>query len=238
MGYRLSDPHLDPAGAATFGTEEIVRLPETYWCYQPQIDVPNVAERKDGPLTFACYNNCAKINSRVISLWSDILKQLPDARIRLISSGGEAGNPLLKTTFAEHGIDAARLELLNPVGYSKYFSLYEDVHIALDPFPYNGGTTTLDALYMGVPVITLTGQSGMSRAGVSILTNAGLTELIATGPEEYVRLAVELARNRPRLNDLSSGLRERLIRSPLMDAPRFVKNLESAYRTMWRKYCA
>ena len=237
MDYRLSDIHLDPPDTETFGTEEIVRLTETYWCYQPQIGVPQVTSRKDGPLTFACYNNCAKINGAVISLWADILKQVPESRIRMIASGGASSNTHLKQAFAEYGIDVNRVELLSPVGYREYFSLYADVHIALDPFPYNGGTTTLDALYMGVPVITLAGRSGMARAGVSILTNAGLTELVAREPEEYVQLAIDLSRNRSRLSELSAGLRERLTRSPLMDAPRFSRNLESAYRFIWRKYC-
>jgi protein O-GlcNAc transferase len=238
MDHRLSDAHLDPPGVETFGSEEVVRLAETYWCYQPQISVPQVADRSDGPIVFACYNNCAKINSSVIALWSGILQQIPDSRVRLIMSGGANGNFHMKRIFAEHGIGPDRIELLSPVSYREYFSLFADVHIALDPFPYNGGTTTLDALYMGVPVITLEGRSGMSRAGVSILTNLGLPELIASTPEEYVTIAVELAQDRPRLSKLSSGLRERMIRSPLMDAPRFVRNLESAYRTMWRKYCA
>jgi protein O-GlcNAc transferase len=238
MDYRLSDIHLDPASAKSFGPEEIVRLPETYWCYQPQIDVPTVSTPKNGPITFACYNNCAKINRPVISLWSEILKLISNARIRLVAIGGETGNGHLKRTFEDHGIDAARVEVLSPIAYRDYFSLYEDVHIALDPFPYNGGTTTLDALYMGVPVITLAGKSGMSRAGVSILTNAGMTELIASSEDEYTKIAIALSHDHRRLSELRGSLRPKLMNSTLMNAPRFVRNLEMVFRTMWQKHCA
>jgi predicted O-linked N-acetylglucosamine transferase (SPINDLY family) len=237
MDFRLSDVHLDPPGVQTLGPERVIRLPETYWCYQPQIELPEVFTRPAGsaPIVFACYNACAKINPPVIALWSRILKQLPQSRIRLIVGGGELGNAHLKQSFAEHGIAPERIELHDKTSYEPYFLLYHDADIALDPFPYNGGTTTLDALYMGLPVVTLAGSSGMSRAGVSILSNAGLADLIAPSPDEYLRLAVDLAKNAPRLAELRRTLRQRLIGSPLMDAPRFVRNLESAYRTMWRQ---
>jgi predicted O-linked N-acetylglucosamine transferase (SPINDLY family) len=236
MDFRLSDVHLDPPGVPTLGPERVIRLPETYWCYQPQIDLPGVSTRPaaGAQILFACYNACAKINPPVIALWSRILRQLPQSRIRLIVGGGELGNAHLKQSFAEHGIAPERIELHDKTRYESYFPLYHDADIALDPFPYNGGTTTLDALYMGLPVVTLAGSSGMSRAGVSILCNAGLPDLIAPSPDDYVRLAVDLAKDAPRLADLRRTLRQRLIRSPLMDAPRFARRLESAYRTMWR----
>jgi predicted O-linked N-acetylglucosamine transferase (SPINDLY family) len=237
MDFRLSDVHLDPTGVQTLGPERVIRLPETYWCYQPQIDLPEVSTRSvaSAQIVFACYNACAKINPPVIALWSRILQQLPQSRLRLIVGGGELGNAHLKQSFAEHGIAPERIELHDKTSYESYFLLYHDADIALDPFPYNGGTTTLDALYMGLPVITLAGSSGMSRAGVSILSNAGLADLIAPSPDDYLRLAVDLAKDAPRLAELRRTLRQRLIRSPLMDAPRFVRNLESAYRTMWRQ---
>ncbi len=236
MDYRLSDVHLDPAAIETLGPEKVIRLPETYWCYQPQIDLPEVSPRPvdNAQILFACYNTCAKINPPVIALWSRILQQLPQSRLRLIVGGGELGNAHLKQSFAEHAIAPDRIELRDKISYETYFTLYHDADIALDPFPYNGGTTTLDALYMGLPVITLAGTSGMSRAGVSILTNAALPDLIAATPDDYVRLAVSLGTDAPRLAEFRRTLRQRLRQSPLMDAPRFVRHLEAAYRSMWR----
>ena len=135
----------------------------------------------------------------MIALWARILQQLPQSRLRLIVAGGQRGNAHLKQSFSEHSIAPDRTELHDKTSYENYFPLYHDADIALDPFPYNGGTTTLDALYMGLPVVTLAGSSGMSRAGVSILTNAGLPELIAATPDDYVRLAVALAKDVPQL---------------------------------------
>jgi predicted O-linked N-acetylglucosamine transferase (SPINDLY family) len=117
-------------------------------------------------------------------------------------------------------------------------ALYRQVAIGLDPFPYHGTTTTCEALWMGVPVITLAGQTHVSRVGVSLLTNLGLPELIAQTPEEYVRMAVDLANDLPRLSHLRSTLRQRMEQSPLMDAPRFARHVEAAYRQMWRTWCA
>jgi predicted O-linked N-acetylglucosamine transferase (SPINDLY family) len=235
MDYRLRDPYLDPVDCPTFGSERVIRLAETYWCYVPQIQMPEPGPRPAGPIVFACYNNCAKVNRLTIALWSEILRQLPDSRLRLTVFGGESGNEHLKKSFEQHGIDPARIEWLDKVNYSSYFPLYDPAHVALDPFPYNGGTTTIDALYMGVPVISLAGTNGMARAGVSILTNVGLPELIAPTPEAYVAKAVALARDRVRLNDLSATLRQRVKDSPLMNAPAFVRNLETAYRAMWNE---
>jgi len=136
-----------------------------------------------------------------------------------------------------HGISADRLEFLSPCPWEQYIRLYDRIDIALDPFPYNGGITTCDSLWMGVPLVTLSGRTAVGRAGRTILSNAGLPELIAADPTQYVRLAAELANDLPRLADLRASLRDRMRRSPLMDAPRFARNVESAYRQMWRTWC-
>ena len=120
---------------------------------------------------------------------------------------------------------------------SDYFALYRQIDIGLDPFPCNGGTTTCDALWMGVPVVTLAGRTAVGRGGVSVLRNVGLPELIAETPEQYVQIAAALAGDLPRLAELRRTLRERMRASPLMDAPRFARNVEAAYRQMWRKWC-
>jgi predicted O-linked N-acetylglucosamine transferase (SPINDLY family) len=235
MDYRFSDPHLDPTEIETLGPERVIRLPETYWCYQPQIDVPPVAPRiAGGSIVFASFNTCAKINPPVIAVWSRILLKVPDSRLRLIVPGGQKENDHLTTAFASHGVPPDRIELVDKVNYTDYFPMYNQVDIAFDPFPYNGGTTTLDALFMGVPVVTLAGSSGMSRAGVSILTNAGLTNLIARSTQQYEQIAVQLATDRTRIRQ---DLRQRMQSSPLMDAPRFVRNLQAAYRAMWGEFC-
>ena len=120
----------------------------------------------------------------------------------------------------------------------RYFGIYERIDVALDPFPYGGGTTTCDALWMGVPVVSLAGQTAVGRGGLSILSNVGLPELVAADAEQYVRIAVELAHDLSRLSELRATLRDRMQASPLMDAPRFARNVEAAYREMWRRWCA
>jgi predicted O-linked N-acetylglucosamine transferase (SPINDLY family) len=137
----------------------------------------------------------------------------------------------------DHCIAPERVAFVGRVALSKYFRTYNHVDIALDTFPYAGGTTTCDALWMGVPVVTLAGRTAIGRAGVSILSNAGLPELIAQSPEEYIRIATDLASDLPRLAALRSTLRQRLLTSPLMDAKGFARDIEAAYRSMWRTWC-
>jgi predicted O-linked N-acetylglucosamine transferase (SPINDLY family) len=135
------------------------------------------------------------------------------------------------------GIDAHRIEFFEPRPRRQYLELYQGVDIALDPFPYNGHTTSLDALWMGVPVVSLAEERAVSRAGLSQLTNLGLPELVAFSEEDYVRIAVQLAHDIPRLRELRAALRPRMEASVLMDAPRFARQIETAYRAMWRHWC-
>jgi predicted O-linked N-acetylglucosamine transferase (SPINDLY family) len=137
----------------------------------------------------------------------------------------------------QQGVDPRRLRFADFQPPKEYFGLYGQIDIALDPFPYGGGTTTCDALWMGVPVVSLVGKTAVGRGGLSILSNIGLPELVARSEEQYVRIASELAGDLPRLRDLRSTLRQRMERSPLMDAPRFARNIEAAYREMWRRWC-
>ena len=136
------------------------------------------------------------------------------------------------------GIAAARCTFAGWTPAESYFQLYHDIDVALDPFPYAGGTTTFDALWMGVPVVTLAGPTAVGRSGVSILSNVGLAELVAHTTEEYINIAATLASDMPRLSALRSTLRPRMRNAPLMDGPRFAKNIEAAYRHMWRRWCA
>ena len=149
---------------------------------------------------------------------------------------GSHRNALLQV-FQNHGVSADRVEFFNRVGLEEYFRLYHCVDICLDSTPFGGGTTTFDALWMGVPVIPLAGHRPVGRGGVSILSNLGLNELIAQTPEEYIAIATTLAADLPRLTALRTGLRDRMQRSPLMDIKRFTADLEAAFRQMWIEWC-
>jgi predicted O-linked N-acetylglucosamine transferase (SPINDLY family) len=239
IDYRLTDPYLSPPDAPSEGPEKLVHLPHGYWCYKPLPDAPPVNDlpaMNNGHITFGCFNNFAKVNAGVIALWSSLLKLLPQSQLHLLIPGGPR-NTRVYDSFQAHGIDPQRLRLFDRQSGPEYLKLHHAVDIALDPFPYNGHTTSYDALYMGVPLVTLTGQRAVSRAGLSILTNLNLTELVARSPEQYVQIATSLAADLPRLADLRRTLRPRLEQSPLMDAPRFARDIEAAYRQMWLTYC-
>jgi len=180
------------------------------------------------------------VNEPLLRIWSQILLLVPDSRLLLKAPGLASAKfcQEVRQRFVDWGIDSDRLELRGrEPGYTNHMALYGVMDIALDTFPYHGTTTTAEALWMGVPVITLAGPSHVSRVGVSLLTNTGLPELIASTPEEYVRLAVNLASDLPRLKELHSTLRRRMEQSALMDAPSFTRKVEAAYREMWRNWC-
>jgi predicted O-linked N-acetylglucosamine transferase (SPINDLY family) len=169
-----------------------------------------------------------------------ILKEAPAARLMLRLSGknNSAMRQRVTETLASFSIASERLDLLDTVdSQADHLQRYHAIDIALDPFPYNGTTTNCDALWMGVPVVTLAGRTHVSRVGTSQLSNLGLTELIAQTPEDYVRIAVQLAQDPERLTTLRAGLRARMAASPLMDAARFTRHLEAAYRQMWQRWC-
>ena len=238
MDYRISDPHLDPPGNERFYTERTVRLPRSYWCYPPppcaaQLpDLPAPAPRDpSSPITFGCLNNIVKISDAALHEWARILRELPRSRIIM---QGEPENHLdmMRSIFDAHGIDtAARVEFWPRRSLLDYFRLLmERIDIALDPFPYAGGTSTCDALWSGVPVVTLAGEIAVHRGGASILTNIGLPELITRSADEYVAAAVALAQDRDRLASLRSTLRDRMKSSILMRPTEFVRDLEQIWR--------
>ena len=240
MDYRLTDPYLDPPGQSEHCySEQSVYLPETYWCYRPVPEAGAVTPPpclETGLVTFGCLNNFCKVTTATLETWSRLLQALPESRLLLHAIVGDHRDRL-RDFFAANQIAPERLFFVDMLPASKYFQIYGQIDVALDPFPYGGGTTTCDALWMGVPVVSLAGQTGVGRGGVSILSNIGLTELIAKNTEEYVRIAVGFANDLPRLNVLRAALRERMRNSPLMDTPRFARNVEAAYRTMWRRWC-
>lgn len=244
MDYRLSDRYLDPPGADDTNSghssyaEETFRLAGTYWCYRPSVAVelrPAVAPA-NRPITFGCLNNFCKINPPLLELWAKILGAVPDSRLLLHALQGSHRERTL--SFLEtRGVCAERVSFVGKLPIREYYELYQTLDIALDTTPYGGGTTTCDALWMGVPVVTLAGERAVGRGGASILQNAGLPELIARTPEEYFEIAVALAHDPARLRALRATLRGRLEASPLMDAPRYAQSIEAAYRQMWRTWC-
>ena len=190
-------------------------------------------------MTFGCFNNIAKVTPQVVTLWAQILKALPDARLKLQTHGlsDPATRTRYRALFAAEGIDTERLALNGKVTHSELFAQYGKIDIALDPFPYSGGLTTCEALWMGVPVITLTGYTFAGRHSTSHLANVGLTECITQTPEDCIALASGLARDLDRLSDMRQGLRAQVQASPLCDINRYTRDLEAAYRQMWKKYC-
>jgi predicted O-linked N-acetylglucosamine transferase (SPINDLY family) len=240
IDYRLTDPQLDPPGFNdAWYAEKSVHLPRTYWCYRSPTDAPKVNDLpvlSAGRVTFGCLNNFAKVNEVILSTWCSLLRELPNARLLLHAKEG-SHRQKVRDKLARDGIDPARLEFIGRVPVAEYFQCYHRIDIALDTYPFCGGTTTCDALWMGVPVVSLVGQTTVSRGGLTILTNAGLAELMASSTEEYVKIAADLAGDLPGLAAMRAGLRRRMAQSPLMDAPRFAQDIEAAFRDMWRRWC-
>ena len=219
-----------------YHTEELIRLPDVAWCYQPT-DSPTVTALpalQSGQLTFGSFNKLAKINAQAVTLWCRILTVLPQARLMLLSTRGSQAFDRLRDLFTNHGVREDRLELVTGKPREQYLQYFQKVDIALDPFPYNGGVTTCDALWMGVPVITLAGETYVSRQGVSLLSNVGLEDWIADSVDAYVETAVRWATDLCGLQKLRAELRERM-RATLCDGQAFTRDLEGAYRTMWQR---
>jgi protein O-GlcNAc transferase len=240
MDYRLTDPYLDPPGSDDhFYSETSVRLPDTFWCYDPldtALAVNGLPAQSRGFITFGSLNNFCKVTEQVPRLWAQVLKAVDRSRLMILCPEGSHRQPLLDLLQRE-GIHPDRIELVAPRPRAEYLELYHRIDLGLDTLPYNGHTTSLDSIWMGVPVITLVGRTAVGRAGMSQSTNLGLTELIAQTPQEYVEIAAGVARDLPRLAELRRTLRSRMQASPLMDAPRFARNIEAAYRRMWRNWC-
>jgi predicted O-linked N-acetylglucosamine transferase (SPINDLY family) len=240
VDYRLSDPFMDPPGGdEAVYVEETLRLPDTFQLYGPpaeaDVEVNELPARTNGFVTFGCLNNFFKVNDAGLGLFANVVRDVPKSRLILLAKRGRH-QERTRAFFAERGVDGDRILFPDkPHGSARYLSLYHDLDVALDPFPYNGHTTSCDGFWMGVPVVSLVGKAPVGRAGWSQLSNLGLTELAAHAPDEYVAIAKSLAGDLDRLAALRSTLRQRLIESPLMDAPRFARAIEAAYRQMWRE---
>jgi protein O-GlcNAc transferase len=241
VDYRISDAHADPPGLTQARhTEKLARLPHSQWCYRPFMSAATAASPpcvSNDFFTFGSFNQAVKLSPASRALWAQILSRVPRSRLVVLGVPAGPAQERLAADFAAAGIDAARIRLVPYVSLQDYFGWYNQVDIALDTTPYSGGTTTCDALWMGVPVLTAPGERPGSRSAASILTTAGMSDWIASGAEDYVSRAVDFARNRQMLSSLRVTLRARLQASPLMDEERFTRDLENLYRQMWRTYC-
>jgi predicted O-linked N-acetylglucosamine transferase (SPINDLY family) len=240
MDYRVSDPWQDPVGLTErYHSETLVRIPGGM-AFTPEPDAPEVnalPALTSGELVLACLNNLSKVNPVVIALWARILHALPQARLMLGNVTDSGIRERLIGLFAQAGVGAQRLILQPKVPMVEYLALHHQIDLALDPFPFNGGTTTMHSLWMGVPVITLAGDHAVSRLCAAHLSRVGLDEFITHSEDEYLQCAVKFANDLPALNAVRQSLRARLD-SPECQSATITRQLEAAYRDMWQKWCS
>jgi predicted O-linked N-acetylglucosamine transferase (SPINDLY family) len=244
MDYFMADRWIAPPAAESEFTERLLRLPETFLCFTPpevNLAISELPALTRGGLTFGCFNNLAKLNDQVLALWAQILLALPNSRLFL--KAAPLADPVIAAgllkRFAALGVGPERLLLEGTQARADYLAAYHRVDIALDPFPYPGGTTSVEALWMGVPVLSLqAGSSALARQGESILQNCGLADWLARDAPDYLRLALHHAADLPALAALRLRLRQQLLDSPLCDAPGFARHLEAALREAWVGWCA
>lgn len=242
VDYRLIDSLTDPAGYEAHSTETLVRLDPCFVCYRPGDDAPEPGEPDAGrPFTFGSFNAQTKIHDGVIAAWARVLRDAPGARL-LVKNGllaNERSRQAVYERFMATGMDPSRFEL---VGWTKetthHLSLYDRVDLALDTFPYNGTTTTCEALHMGVPVLSLVGNRHAARVGLSLLSAVGMTDYLAYSEDEYVAKAVAGAQAGVRGRAARLAVRARLAASPLRDEPAFARRFADAVRWMWRQSVA
>ncbi len=267
IDWRISCDDVDPPGDDRWRSEALWRLPHSLWCYRPPADIaiwawgqskisrdaaqqnhlafeksysdPELPELPDPapPISFGSMNVFAKVTPVMLGLWAEILDQLPGARLVMTNVPPGSAQRRAAECFAARGIAADRVTIHGTLPFPEFRAVQRAVDIALDPFPYNGTTTTCESLWLGIPVVSMAGDSSVSRSGLALLKMAGQEDLCAHDAASYVRIAVALARDRQRLASLRAGLRARVEASPLCDEDGFTRGLEAAYRGMWRKWC-
>ena len=238
IDYRLSDPRLDPDGFERHYTERTLRLPDSFWCYDPLTEAIPVGELpalERGHLTLGCLNNPCKLTDQTLSLWSAVMHALPTARLLLMVAQGRHRRHLVER-LAARGIASHRVEFVSFRPRAEYLRTYQRIDFGLDTVPYNGHTTSLDALWMGVPTVTRVGGTCVGRGGLSQLHQLGLAQFAAHTDEAFANIAVALGGDLPRLAALRASLRARMESSALMDGARFARHIEAAYRTAWTRY--
>jgi predicted O-linked N-acetylglucosamine transferase (SPINDLY family) len=243
MDYRITDGYLDPPGETEhLHTEKLWRLPY-HSCFRPSPQSPPVSAlpaTANGYITFGSMNQWPKVSDEVKDAWANLLTRVDRSRLLIVARGSQ--NSVFRDRiigeFVLRGIEAARIRVSPALDFLGFLRLFGEIDISLDPFPYGGGTTTMQSLWMGVPVLTLRGTTAFARNSVGLLSAVGLTRLVARTPDAYVAAGTELAGNLVQLAEIRVGLRERVAASGLTDARRFSANLELAYRSIWRKYCS
>jgi len=242
IDWFISDRWETPPELEQYYSERILRLPDGYVCYSPPAyaaDVGPLPAAANGFVTFGCFNNLAKVTPEVIGTWARILGLVPGARLVLKTYQFSEPESVarVRSAFAQHGVSAERVELRGASPHREFMGEYNQIDLVLDPFPYSGGLTTCEALWMGVPTVTLPGETFASRHSMSHLSNAGLGDWVAADLEDYVKLAVAKASDLDALATLRAGLRARVKASPLCDAARFGRNLGAALRHAWTEWC-
>lgn len=243
IDYLIADPWTVPEAHEAYFTERIWRLPDTRMCFTPpDVDVPvsSLPALQQGHVTFGCFNNITKLNDEVVALWARVLIVVPGSRLMLKAKQlGEASmKAKLLARFEAQGIEAGRITLEGRSPRADYLAAYGLVDIGLDPFPFTGGTTSAESLWMGVPVLTLDGDRLVARQGVGLMMNAGLPDWVARDADDYVARAVRLSADLPALASLRAVLRQQVQASPVFDGERFARHLEAAFRGMWTHWCA
>lgn len=234
MDYRLTDGVSDPPGSEVHYVERLVGLPDIAWCWQPPDEAPDVSPLpagNAGPITFGCLNNAAKLTEPTIQLFARVLQAVPDSRLIVLGSKSRTATDRVGELLARAGVPD-RVDVWPRSSPAEYYAAHHRIDLALDTFPYNGGVTTCDALWMGVPVVSRVGNTYAARQGASILRCVGLAELAANSADEFAAICADWAGHRDRLQATRAGLRDRLRASPLLDAERFTRHLEAAYRRM------
>jgi len=243
IDYLISDRYSTPTDEEQFYQEKVIRMADGWLCYSPPDYAPAVAAapfKKNGFVTFGSLSNPAKINEDVVSTWARILGGAVNSRLLLKYKGIDfkTNRERLTRLFEGHAIDRSRITFEGRTPHAEALASYNDIDIALDPFPYSGGLTTYEALWMGVPVITLAGETFASRHSFSHLSTIGLPELVAFAPDDYVRLALELANDGDRLAGLRADLRDKMANSPLCDGDKFARGFAVLMRDIWRDWCS
>ncbi len=239
MDYILCDNVIVQEEDNGFYTEAPYRLPDSYLCFTPSpqedaIEVNKLPALENSGITFGCFNQLKKMNDEAVRVWAQILKAIPGSRL-ILKTPQLDDDETQRRTFQRFEAQGIAIDRLSPEGGAPQLDVlqcYRRVDIALDPFPYVGSTTTVESLWMGVPVISMSGDCFLHRVGESILQTTGLMEWVATNKQEYIDLAVTYAANISSLANLREGLRDQLLTSPLCDAPRFARTFEIAMKDM------
>jgi len=241
MGYRLTDSICDPTDGEAYYSETLHRLPGGFCCFGPPENAPAVAAAPvttNNCITFGSTHLLARLNNQVLDLWAILLKRIPSSRLRIVRNTlkGNAATRILDR-LTSHGIEASRISLINNVPAHGHLEIYKEIDVLLDTFPWSGHTSACEALFMGVPVISLRGDRFAGRMVSSILSSLCMTDFIAESKEDYVVKSEQIASDIPGLCSLRATLRERMLNSPLCDGKNFTKNIEAAYRRLWDRYC-